>query len=325
MLRASLRNFLSSYQPFPAFLATLSGGLSLWFTIRFCRTLWPVEAWFETVALGILWEAAKLYFGPLGLRGLTNGSLVQRAIYLPIVMMTLCLMAGSVIASFGFTTSAEAQSEERSRTESQLYQRQLLEVATYNSRIVALSELAQKDLNAHYRSRAKDALDQVDLLQRKLDHLHEKMTLKGDLGALGPRIQPVWTQQNRDIFHLAVAILLEVIAVAASLTIRTQRSKESFIGETRRPIRRAKKELPTNLRAPARLPAAKRSCDNQGPKKAQYASARTLILTARVLPTYRDLKVALKIGQECAKRILADLNHEGVIQRVGRQYRLVAS
>src|SRR5690348_8378947 len=99
----------ASGQPlFALVLACLSCILSMWLTLRFCRQLWPEEGSALLVALGLVWELAKLRFAPAGVRGLAQGPLVHRLGAVALVAMTVVLMAGSVVASIACLQRSDA-------------------------------------------------------------------------------------------------------------------------------------------------------------------------------------------------------------------------
>ena len=218
-----------SDQPFFAFaIAGLSCTLSLWLTLRFCRQLWPEEGGLLLVLLGLTWESAKLYFGPIGVRGLGVGEPGQRLGSLLLATMALVLMAGSVVASMAYLSQADAQDQQRALTSSRAYAESQELLRSLDAQIGVLSVAAARDVDQNFRKRALATSEAISDLRHqraeasaaiaKMETHPEVLAstpffastgalLPGDAAANGKRI--------RCGAHAVIAVMLELIGVAA--------------------------------------------------------------------------------------------------------------
>jgi hypothetical protein len=248
-------------QPLTFTISLLGSVLSFTMTLRFCQRHWPEDGGLMLVALGLLWELAKLHLAARGLAAVVHGCRAsERFGGLGLLIVALALAAGSVGASVGCLLQVEAQDQKRSLASSHAYARAVRELEALDSQIAFLAEAAAHDLDHGYRKRALDTSQKVDELRPRRDVAERKvrglelkgdaaaLSLDGDLGRLLGSSGRFGPRSLRLVLHLAVAVLLEVISMVgmfllergfhpptAALAGHPPRSRARSSPSTRRP------------------------------------------------------------------------------------------
>jgi hypothetical protein len=152
-----------------------------------------------------------------------------------------------------------------------------------------------------------------------------------NLGALVPGDGPLAAERIRRICHLALAVTLELIGVAAICSAGMHRGVAAVArGEGDGPAVAGHVAAGSNGsggltdgRADAPGAGLQRSA-RRASSLDRYHEARVLVCDARIAPTYRALQTAMKVGQATSRKLLADLHAEGLLRKAGRRYELVA-
>ena len=186
------------------------------------------------VLLGLTWESAKLYFGPIGLRGLGIGGPGQRFGSLMLAVMALMLMAGSVVASMAYLSQADAQDQQRVLTSSRAYAESQELLRSLDTQIEVLSVAASRDVAQNFRKRALATSDTISGLRRqRADASAATANMEAhpdalastpfiaSMGALLPGEAVGNGKRIRCISHAVIAVMLELIGVAALCVARS--------------------------------------------------------------------------------------------------------
>jgi hypothetical protein len=225
MLRAFVPFQAVFRQPLTFTISLLGSGISFAMTLRFCQRHWPEDGGVMLVAIGLLWELAKLHLAARGLTAVVHGGRVsERLGGLGLLVLALALAAGSVGASLGCLVQAEAHDQKRSLASSQAYARAVRELKALDDQIALLTEAAAHDLDHGYRKRALDTSQKVEELRPRRDVAEREvrgLELKGDAaalldGELGRLLGSSGSLGRRSLrlaVHLAVAVLLEIISM----------------------------------------------------------------------------------------------------------------
>ena len=213
-------------QPLTFTISLLGSGLSFTMTLRFCQRHWPEDGGLILVALGLLWELAKLHMAARGLAAVVHGARVsERLGGLGLLALALTLATGSVGASLGCLMQVEAQDQQRTLASSQAYARAVHELEALDGQLALLNDAAAYDLARGYRKRALETSQKIEELRPRRDvaaRAVRGLEIKGDataawadgeftgfLGVAG-QFDP---RRLRFGLHLAVAALLEVVSM----------------------------------------------------------------------------------------------------------------
>jgi hypothetical protein len=107
-------------QPLTLAISLLGSGLSFAMTLRFCQQHWPEDCGLMLVALGLLWELAKLHLAARGLAAAVHGSRLSEG-GTGLVALAIILAAGSVGASVGCLVQTENLDQRRALASSRVY------------------------------------------------------------------------------------------------------------------------------------------------------------------------------------------------------------
>jgi hypothetical protein len=260
MLKAFLTRSRIAQQPFLWMISACSCGLSLFFTLSFCRHLWPQESALVVLAFGLAWELAKLQFGPRAFLGGGNGR-KSRTEQLCLLALTAVLMTGSILASFGHFAQAHnrqlaaAQAQQTAQANQALqathasdaYQAARRALTSLDFEIDALTAAVADDMAHHFRSRAMATMTALASLRERRDktvgQMAQVQTISqemvgatdffGDLGAMLPGDSGANAGRIKVIAHLILAIMLEIVGIAAwSLIAQAEASSTLGIGVT---------------------------------------------------------------------------------------------
>lgn len=287
--RVSTRRLLD--QAVPAIIAALGCGISLWLTVVFCRRL-DTEMHIA-VGIGILWELSKAYYAPLGVRIILRSG--SRAGGAALCALSAVLIAGSIVASLAFLTDADASRQQDALHASEMHRDATRERDALDRQIDLLTQSVAADIAQERRTRALVTSKDIDALtvqRRAVVARLERMAVPS--GAFGG-------QRLRVVAHAVIAIVLELVTVAALVLMRRDATPQiasviaSDIDAT-----------PENTGSDA--------------TDAKYIEARKMITTAQLSPTYRALQSALHLSQATAQKYLKAMHEEGVLLRDGRRY-----
>ena len=334
MLLSRLRGFVSVRQhQIPALvIAVWAGALSLHFTIRACRDLSPADAAIEVCALGVLWEASKLYFGPRALVGVLDRgqALLSRLGYLSLLALVLILMAGSIGASVVFTSRAE----KRTRTAAYAaavhaiettaeYQALFDDVERYSERIENLQTLVRQQIADSQRTKALATDAKIAALQEDRSRISQRLAelrnsteeVHAQLGPRGPG-----NGGNMNVLalgryvHLSVAIVLELISTAACVLLHASKTTVASVLHQQDSVPLAKVNEVGPIVAPA--------CETLAPVTAmlspkttywdRYETAKSMVLSGSIRPTLHERMCAVNVSQR-PQRMQKEMSSEGII------------
>jgi hypothetical protein len=281
----------------------LAAALSLWFTWRFCVRLWPHER--EAVcALGILFEAAKLVLGPIGLRGVAVGSWQRRVAFAPLVLLTAALMVGSVLASSAHTR----QTEVLAQADTAASRARIQEMRRYDQQIDILISVQEAQARDGQRTKALQTGQAID-------------ALRSSRTALGVGSGTQAAADIPAVVHVVVALVVELISVAVALLLHASRTDIGIVECALRGGRRSRaRDTATERAVPATV------IDLVGVRyETGYRQLRQAIQRGEVEPTVQAARALGAVSQGPAQRMLQALCQEGVIASVGRgRYRRVS-
>jgi len=316
----------------PMLLALWAGALSLHFTVRACRGLSPADSALEVGALGVLGEAAKLYFGPRAVLGLLHArSAVGRLGHLMLLTLVVVLMAGSVGASFLFTTQTEAQAyaaahaaDAQARAASTEYENASADVRTHSQRIDELLEIARKQRAANERQLALATDARIDAVQALKDAAVARRAALG-AGVHAANASAGTDSGIRRWVHLAVAVALELVGVAACVLAHAGISNaadgavnsSASNGGTVVSIT-SRKSHPVPSKA---MNTAKHSGKREQRLAQKFDEARRLFEAGMLDPTLGALGGSVGLSQRPAQRWLKWMHTEGLLDWNGRRYR----
>jgi len=339
----------------PLTIALAAGTLSLRLTVRACQALSPDGGAPDVIALGVLWEVSKLYFGPRALVGILPGRVCRLAEgvgNLALLILAVFLTAGSVGASYFFTSQTDDVSRAQAHAnaiinleKSPEYSALLADLAGYAGRIETMRQLAKDQAADRQRTKSVATDAKVDALQEKKDAtLAQLAALRAEFdekAVISRSAKVDHLKGLRSIAHVSIAIALELISIAAFIlfhagaqdlapyNVHDSRSEDTAITGRRRPSMVAisgGKGGPTarDLRAREQAHSGGANCPPPGigiEFAQRYTQARSLIERGLIEPSVVMLMRSVQVSQRPAQRFLQALRQEGLIEQRGRRYR----
>jgi hypothetical protein len=258
-------------QPLTFAISLLGSGLSFSMTLRFCQRHWPEDGGLMLIALGVLWELAKLHLAARGLAAIVHDRrLSERLGGAGLVALALLLAAGSVGASVGCLAQAENQDRKRALTSSRAYTSAVRELEAIDSQIALLTETASHDLSRGFRKRALDTSRAVDELRHRRDASAREIRVlelpggstgifDGHVSDLPAGLDPT---NLRLAVHLAVAALLEVISMVGMFLLERGLGRGAAMSSACRDRPRGRGTSPqSQAPSPARVRAVGQAAD----------------------------------------------------------------
>jgi len=224
----------------PLLIAIVSCAISATLTLRFCLELREsnnaLSTWIA-VAIGLVWEAGKVTFAPVGLRLIS--SRCQHEVVTGLVLCGLAgvLMLGSIGASLGYLVQADGRRQQEAVQASRRYQDRQAQIATIDGQLRSLVRAADQDSEEGYRTRAATTQTQIAELRRErarlsveVDALEATAGVSPDtdthasttLDALFLRDAVPGATRLRFVVTAIVALMLELLSVAAIWLLRMQ-------------------------------------------------------------------------------------------------------
>ena len=253
-------------QPFTFAISLLGSGLSFTMTLRFCQRHWPEDGGLMLVALGLLWELAKLHLAARGLAAAVHGGRSwERLGGASLVALALVLAAGSVGASVGCLVQTEKQDQKRILASSRAYASAVRDLEAIDRQIALLTETASRDLAHGFRKRAIDTTHALDSLRERRDAVSGDVQALEQQGGspgvvsmspdLSGRLDPA---QVRLAIHVAVAAVLEIVSMVGMFLLERGLAGNACEPKRRQPrdsqgVPRSRAPSPSRVR-PGRQP-----------------------------------------------------------------------
>lgn len=292
-------------------------------------------------AVGACLEICKFVFIPAGITLLALNDRFRGA---ALLVIGLILLGVSMTASLGYLSSRTNQVSEQAKVESDDYKMLAQDIETVSKQITTLEESASKDVNnpnAYVRDRARQ--DQAEIKQLR----QERTALQGQLnsidgeamtsaGALFSGLSKLLNSDPhlmKEKAYFVLSALLEICALAALSIAGIKHSKgieERAQGELEDDEDYISKKnviyLPdaTEPNAPHRTetPQGEASADRLE-DEARYRNIKKQVRCGSLKPTSRALKNH-GVSNDHSLQYLRRMTREGLLERVGRGYRLNA-
>lgn len=197
-------------QPILALICTLTSIISVLMTLRFCWGVFPDERHL-CMAIGTVWELAKLRFMALGCSDLSgNGWTRLRGACL--LLLSLVLSAGSIGASTGYLVQSQEKTHQAALSTSRAYNDAVAALKGLDRQLQLLSDAAAQDLADKFRTRAlatSAAITQKQEARAKLVAAvaaAEQGAVQGVTGPLAASAVPI---------HVGIALLVEIISLVS--------------------------------------------------------------------------------------------------------------
>lgn len=286
-------------------------------------------------AIGAALELCKFIFIPLGISPISVGLWVRG---LPFLIIGTILLVVSVVASLGFLSSRTNEISESARVQSDEYLIANYDMGVINKQIETLESAAEVDTKSKYgyvRARAREAQDEIKELRYErsalLDQMNaidgQSMTSAGALFDGLSELFGFYPEVIKEWAYFILSLLLEICALAAISVASMAHTKDNLI-LVRKPIQLPHKPLDDDTDIDAE-PIALHCTDSPSsaasvPRiedEARYRNIRKAVRCGSLRPTTRELKNA-GCSNEFSLDYLRRMAHEGIIERVGRGYRL---
>jgi hypothetical protein len=336
MLRTHLRARARLTQAlFPAIIAALLCPLSALLTIELCMELWGKNVGSIIGALG--WEITKLYAGMIAWRQLRHSPSLKSLCW---VLVAVATISGSLAASLGaFAHRYEAQ---RTGTleQSETYRNTQMQLKQVDAQIALLSQTAEADLAASYRARTlRETYPALQSLSKSRERLagslasfraQPDIVLGSDyfaslgrlVGRSGDRLQLLAALLFAAVLEITCVLVCDQLGAIWTAT-RTASTKDTGTYRPVAPVRTGTNDTAGTIRF-HRTAAAKHDTGTQfEPHLTVPPEVRDGISRGKIPPVVKSIRRFAGVSQEPARRFLAQLAEEGVLnrERSGR-YRL---
>ena len=292
-------------------------------------------------AVGTSLEICKFLFIPLGIMFITLDRRYKGA---ALLVVGLVLLGVSMTASLGYLSSRTNQISEQAKVESDDYKLLSQDIETVSKQIGTLEESASKDLsnpNAYVRDRARQDQERINELRQERSALQEQlnnidgesMTSAGALFSGLAKLLNSDPQLMKEKAYFILSALLEICALAALSIAGIQHGKdlESYLDDDleddeqnshkNRVIHLPHQTVP-NVPHRTETPQSEASRDRLE-DEARYRNIKKQVRCGTVQPTTRALKNC-GISNDHSMQYLRRMTREGLLERVGRGYRLNA-
>jgi hypothetical protein len=259
-------------QPLTFAISLLGSGLSLTMTMNFCQRHWPADGGLMLVALGLLWELAKLHLAARGLAAVVRGSsLCERLGGAGLIVLALILAAGSVGASVGCLAQTEQREQRRTLASSRAYTSAVRDLDAIDSQIALLTNTAADDLARGFRKRALDTSHAVEDLRRQRDAASRVMRALEQHGESADTVAPPHLPGRLDparlrlAVHVVVAALLEVVSMVGMFLLERDLAPDNALpgGAQRSQSRARRTSLRSQTPSPARVRHGSQAADGR--------------------------------------------------------------
>ena len=292
-------------------------------------------------AVGASLEICKFLFIPLGITFITLNSRYKGA---ALLVVGLVLLGVSMTASLGYLSSRTNQISEQAKVESDDYKLLSQDIETVSKQIATLEESASKDLsnpNAYVRDRARQDQERINELRQERSTLQaqlnsidgEAMTSAGALFSGLAKLLDSDPQLMKEKAYFVLSALLEICALAALSIAGIQHGKD-LENQLDDDLEDDEQDTPKNQvihlpyqtvpNVPHRTetPQGEESRDRLE-DEARYRNVKKQVRCGSLKPTSRALK-NFGVSNDHALQYLRRMSREGLLERVGRGYRLNA-
>ena len=289
-------------------------------------------------AIGTALELCKFIFIPLGISLISVGLWARG---LPILIIGTILLVVSVVASLGFLSSRTNEISESARVQSDEYIIANYDMEVINKQIETLESAAAVDAKSKYgyvRARAREAQEEIKELRYERSALLDQMnSIDGQsmtsAGALFDGLSELFgphPEVIKEWAYFILSLLLEFCALAAISIAGMAHTRDNLV-LVQKAIRLPQESNDDSLDneddctaphctdTPSSAASVPRIED-----EARYRNIRKAVRCGSLRPTTRALKNA-GCSNDFSLEYLRRMAHEGVIERVGRGYRLKTS
>ena len=326
----------SNNQAFCLLVFLASCTVSLFLTIHLCWHLRASGGIFTgviAVVLGVCWESSKYMFTPFALRLIAdkNGSSAHVLGGFGLLVLTLVLVMGSVLASLGFFLQSDSLSKQKGLQHSAEFKHATAKLSAINTQITLIQTAAKKYINNTYTTRGMKILKEVPTLHRERKQVEQELlALKtSSLSAGSPFFsglaslvvsEGVPTQETikriKVVLYTVLAIVLELISLASLMLFCMNRGAKKDCTEfsitncddTRGTFTISEKYNNTNEGR------GDTGTTEEG-INTRYSTSKKLIVSKKISPTIRSIRRAVNVSQIIAQRFLTQLAKEGVLKR----------
>lgn len=286
-------------------------------------------------AIGAALELCKFIFIPLGIALISIGLWARG---LPFLMIGSILLVVSVIASLGFLSSRTNEISESARVHSDEYIMANYDIDVINKQIETLESTAEVDAKSKYgyiRARASEAQKEIKELRYERSTLLDQMnTIDGQsmtsAGALFDGLSELFgphPEVIKEWAYFILSLLLEFCALAAISVAGMVHTKDNLVlvrKAIRLPHKPREYETENDDDCTALHCTDSPSSGSSVPRledEARYRNIRKAVQCGAVRPTTRALKNE-GCSNEFSLEYLRRMAREGILERVGRGYRL---
>jgi DNA-binding transcriptional ArsR family regulator len=323
----------------PAVIALLSGGASLYLTVRLCLSVGDTSTWHAAavaVVLGVAVELAKTNYLPMGLEKVKSGEALRSLGGLWLTCLSMLLVGLSLAASLAYLQRKDA-SEDLSRA------RDSRMMAEYSQRLMQIDVDMERAREQSRRLTELNVITRGNFVEERMERLAgERMELVSKIkdlenpgadtligsGTAGEG-KPVSDKRPtlfgfdwRTAINGLIALVLELMTATSLVVLGAGRrgtksgTKGEDAGKPSKDVgtKAIEEELVAEKELTELPPLAVPSNVNR------YMEVRSAVIRGDVEPKIRELKEYFGIGQGTASRHLRRLLAEGVVAQRGRGY-----
>ena len=292
-------------------------------------------------AVGASLEICKFVFIPLGITLITLDRRYKGAALLAI---GLVLLVVSMTASLGYLSSRTDKIAQQAKFESDDYRQLSQDIETVSNQIATLEASASKDVsnpNAYVRDRARQDQERINELRQERSRLQdqlnsidgESMTSAGSLFSGLSKLLDSDPHLMKEKAYFVLSALIEICALAALSIAGIQhgRDLESQLDDDledndedqpKNKVIHLPHEIAPNVPHRTETPQGEASADRLE-DEARYRNIKKQVRCGSLKPTTRALK-NFGVSNDHSIQYLRRMTREGLLERVGRGYRLNA-